>query len=335
MTTRDLRTLLVEAEAETQRVELPREADRRLRQRLFEQRSEGSRRWVWALAVAAALVLAVVARSGKAREQTFDGLRLTASSSDLEAAVGADRVIAVSKGTCTLLDVASGERIDVAAPAKLRRDPQGLRVLAGTAELTVQKRAAGLPSLRVLVSHGAIEILGTRFTVVQEDERGSVTLHEGEIRFHDAGGGTRALAPGERLEWPRPAPAATPALDEAPAVVPIPPVVKSKKSTRPPVAAPIVFRDPEDLLQQVDVLRSRGLFPEAARYLTHGLTTPLRPATRERFSYELGSILTYQLGDRASACRHWQEHERRYPDGRYQTEVLQAAAHARCAGSAR
>ncbi len=98
----------------------------------------------------------------------------------------------------------------------------------------------------MLVSHGAIEILGTPFTVVQEDERGSVTLHEGEILFHDAGGGTR-----------------------------------------------------------------------------------------ERFSYELGSILTYQLGDRASACRHWQEHARRYPDGRYQTEVLQAAAHARWGGSAR
>ncbi len=331
MTTRNLRTLLVEAEGELAQVDVPRDVDRRLRARLFER--QGARPWALGLLAACGVALALVlfAVLLKPGTRTLDGLEVTSASNDFQAALSSDRVIELSRGKCTLVDAQSGEQISVAAPATLRRDPEGLRVLGGTAELLVQKRVPTGPSIRVLVSHGAIEIVGTRFTVVQEPDRGSVTLHEGEIRFQSASGGSRALAIGERLEWPlAPATKVEPGPEPEPAL--LPPVVKSKKPLRVAPPAPIVFRDPEDLLQQVDVLRSRGLFPEAARYLTHGLTTPLRPATRERFSYELGSILTYQLGD-PGTCRHWQDHSRWYPAGRYQTEVLQASAHARCHGA--
>lgn len=330
MRKRNLRELLVDAESEVNRVDMPGDVDRRLRARLFQKAR--TRRWAWTLAATAAAALALLVvwpRENTAPQ--LDGFSVTAPSPDLKVSVMGDQTIDVSVGSCTLVDAAAGEALAVTAPASLRREPDGVRVLAGTVVVSVQKRKAGVPSAKVLVSHGVIEVLGTCFTVVQRSDRGSVTLHEGEIRFQDLSGGSRALAPGERLEWPPP-PATAPAIVEAPAPAPAAPSSKTKRPMKAPAVEPIVFRDPEDLLQQVDVLRSRGLFADAARYLAHGLTTELAPGTRERFSYELGAILTYRLNDPKAACAHWVQHARRYPAGRYQTEVLQASTHLACEG---
>ena len=331
---RNLRELLREANAEVDRVELPREVDRRLRDRLF--RNSTGRSWMFAVGagcVAAALAVLWVAWPERANEpQRIDGYLVSASSADLQANVRQDHTIEISRGSCVLVDSVEGEELAISSPALLRHEPTGVRVVAGTVVVTVQKRRAG-PSARVLVSDGVIEVLGTRFTVIQGAERGSVTLQEGEIRFHDLRGGSRAVAPGERLEWP-PLPSSPPTPETPPtAALTEREPTKVRRPVKASTSEPISFRDPEDLLQQVDVLRSRGLFAEAARYLKHGLTTDLSPATRERFSYELGSILTWRLNEPAAACAHWREHARRYPAGRYQTEVQQASVQSGCEGT--
>lgn len=333
MTTRDLRTLLGEAEREIVQTALPGEVDRRLRARLISRPASKPLRTLLLAgaglcAVGVALALGLTPRATQVpAEVRVDAYVLIAPSADLKFSVGPDRVIEISSGQGSLVSAEDGERLTVIAPAKLRRDATGVRVLSGKVEFAVKKRSSGQPLARVQVSHGTIEVLGTRFTVSQQDAQGSVTLHEGEIRFTDLSGNSRALAPGDELGWP------LAAVAPAPVEVPEPPRVEPAPKSKAAALAPIRFRDPEDLLQQVDVLRSRREFPEAVRYLTHGLTTPLRPATRERFSYELGSILTYQLSDARRACRHWAEHLRRYPDGRYRTEVAQAAEHAGCPGT--
>jgi hypothetical protein len=84
-------------------------------------------------------------------------------------------------------------------------------------------------------------------------------------------------------------------------------------------------------LRQVDTLRSRGEFAEAVRYLTHGLTKELKPGTRERFSFELGIILTDQMHDSPRACAHWKKHAATFGDGRYGVEVQRASTRAGCA----
>lgn len=287
----------------------------------------------------AATLAAVLIWFGLGVETRLDGLLVSARSADLETAVEPDRTIEIRTGSCTLVDDVLGETISVVAPASLRREPQGLRVVQGAVLVSVEKRRPGTPPALILVSHGIIEVLGTRFSVVQGAWRGEVTLHEGEIRFQDLGGGSRPVAAGQRLEWPPPPPSPPAVLSppSAPESVAPPapqlPVAKQKRPAMAPTAEPIVFSDPEDLLQQVDVLRSRGFYSEAARYLAHGLNTELPPATRERFSYEFGSILTYRLDDPKAACAHWAAHARRYPAGRYQTEVAQASAHLSCEGS--
>lgn len=93
--------------------------------------------------------------------------------------------------------------------------------------------------------------------------------------------------------------------------------------------------DPGEVIRQVEELRSRGRFREAVQRLAQGLEEELAPQTRERFSYEIGSILTYQLAQHREACSHWEVHLARYPGGRYSRDVLQAMAEAQCAGSGR
>jgi transmembrane sensor len=85
------------------------------------------------------------------------------------------------------------------------------------------------------------------------------------------------------------------------------------------------------LLDEVAVLRSRGEYAEAVRLLDKGLSGIVLPATRERFSYELGSILTYQLHDADAACRQWAKHEAAFPNGRYARELKSAKEHLKCA----
>ena len=88
--------------------------------------------------------------------------------------------------------------------------------------------------------------------------------------------------------------------------------------------------DAQWLLEEVDVLRSRGEYPEAVRLLDKGLGGLVSAATRERFSFELGSILSYQVGDRTRACAHWEKHRAQFRGGRYAREVDAAREKVKC-----
>jgi hypothetical protein len=64
--------------------------------------------------------------------------------------------------------------------------------------------------------------------------------------------------------------------------------------------------------------------------LERALADPYPTATLERLSYELGDIRTYQLADPQRACRHWQSHRARFPQGRYTDEVAAAVRRLGC-----
>src|SRR5262249_54965060 len=96
------------------------------------------------------------------------GLAIAQPSADFALARdGAGDVMKVARGRCTVLDVRGGSALAVAGPVELRREARGVRVLRGRVDVAVHKRAAGTPPARVLVSHGAIEVMGTEFTVEQ------------------------------------------------------------------------------------------------------------------------------------------------------------------------
>ncbi len=86
--------------------------------------------------------------------------------------------------------------------ASLEERNNGMRVREGKVSFIATPRADG-NALRVLVSHGVLEITGTRFTVEQHGEGGHVKVEEGTVIFHDDGGGDVTLAAGTEVAWPR------------------------------------------------------------------------------------------------------------------------------------
>ncbi len=310
---------------------LPASADRRIRARLRgEAPARRSLRW-GRLALAASLpVLAAVAVSRAApRHESMGGFALTTR---CEAAEEGGAVRIASTG-CGLRDDALGSLATALGPAMVRRTGDGLEVLSGTVELEVDHDHPRAGPYRVRVSQGWIEVLGTHFTVVQGAVGGAVSLQRGSIRFRADDGRVVMLAPGESLGWPLPAPALAPApasLSVTPRLPPSPPVVAPKPRTwqGPPsstAASPPARSEPvastESLLAELAELRARGRYEEAVRLLDAALREERVPASRERLSFELGSILTRQIRDPRRACAHWRQHVAAFPLGRYEREV--------------
>jgi hypothetical protein len=164
-------------------------------------------RWMPALtfAAGAALVLLVV------------GLRFSDRGSTPQAEVLASRVLGmftvqgegcrhrqdagdtVLDGTCRL--VAPSMAIHTWDRARLSADDDAVRLREGTAMFDVTKVEAGGTPTRIAVSHGIIEILGTRFTIEQHATGGHVDLFEGRIRFIGLDGSSTEIAPGQRYTW--------------------------------------------------------------------------------------------------------------------------------------
>ncbi len=326
MSTRDLRVGLGQAERVYDEASLTADADRRIRERL--QPKPAQRRWRFAIpmaALAAAAIVLLLVRSHAHAPATLGGLQIVASTADLHATEGSDESVQVTEGGCTLFDADQGITVVVADHARVRKEKTGIRIVAGVAEIQVRKRPANGPPAQVLVSHGAIQIVGTKFRVEQSSDGGRVVLHEGKIRFVAPDGRTVTLAPGDSLAWPIAEPAPVP-----PAPVAPPPAVLAPHGhgrTPPPSEAPPSELSPDDaeaVLREVAVERSRGEYEQAVGVLERALKQRLRPATRERLSFELGSILTHQLSDTARACVHWAAHVRSFPSGRYDLEIAQA-----------
>jgi transmembrane sensor len=234
-----------------------------------------------------------------------------------------------------LPDLPRGVTVVAAVGSRLHREHDRVRVLSGEVTFSVDKRHSGEAPVRIDVSHGTIEVVGTRFTIRQRELGGDVALHEGVIRFGD-----KTLQAGESLQWPEPAPlpvvkAPTPPPDVAPAPTPSPtppaPQAERRMSARPRHEPAVIHEtDAAWLLEEVALLRSRSEYGEAVRLLQKGIGGLVLPATRERFSYELGSILTYQLNDAGGACAQWARHTAAFPTGRYAREVKSAQQRLQC-----
>ncbi|HEX4621794.1 MAG TPA: FecR domain-containing protein, partial [Myxococcaceae bacterium] len=299
MSGRDLRAGLREAE-ELYAAQAPSsEAERRMRERLF-----GAPRRRFAMRVAMTAVAVVLIAAGAwliLRPTRWGDYEVAHASWSLKGGVDAAGAVEVTQGKCDLIDRVEGEQLHVDRSVRLRKEGGGVRVLLGAVSFEVAKRAKTAAPAQILVSGGEIAVLGTRFAVEQEVAAGKVTLFEGTIRFTATDGRQRTLDGTGELSWPLP-PDAPPVAPPTP-VPPLPP---------PPSRTPISYADADQLLQQVDTLRSRGEYEEAVRYLESGLQAELHASTRERFSYELGAILSVQLHDATRACPHWSRHLRQF-----------------------
>ncbi len=218
----------------------------------------------------------------------------------------------------------------------------GMRVRHGTASFVASPRSDG-NTLRVLVSHGVIEITGTRFTVTQRDGTGHVKVDEGTVVYHDDDGSDVVLAAGAETTWPLPQGGVVVALDAIPLAAPKLPVSpRAATSARPrtsvatsaPVAAtqeesqeedeqdeeeaeepqPTGTMSMEDILKRISKLRAQKRPREAVQLLlSQSQRGDITPAQMARLSWEIGLFLQ-DSDEKAATCNHWKNHARKYPD---------------------
>jgi transmembrane sensor len=328
------------ANRETAHLRMPEAAGRRVWSRLADARTDeqdpGRSRSMRRFAACAAAALAFAAvvllwHSHRAEPRRLAGWLVTESSADAGVTVGEDGLIEIRSGSCTLTDEAWGGSLRPEGNTRLKREGEAIRIVSGRVLVSVSHRAPGARAAEVVVSGGTIQVLGTRFTVTQGNGSGRVTLHEGRIRFlpADRGEAPTNLAPGESLNWPvRSAPRAPAPAGTAPDAANSAPEPVASEQTKmhqraPAPASSASARPIEPLLERVAVLRSRGQYRQAAEELAKAMPPAGTPGA-ESASYELGSILTYQLGDRERGCAHWRRHEHQFPGGTFAAEVQRA-----------
>lgn len=338
----DLLALLRELDAEQQHEGMPLGARNRvaLSIRAHEaKRRSAWRRWVPAasFAAGAALVLTVIGSQwGSARAErevdvatvgimpaidapsTLGAFAVQGSGCDVEPSAS----IAKLPADCRL--VSSKMSVAVWEPSEVEPSARGLAVRSGKVLFDVQKVRDLREPVQVHVSHGTIEVVGTRFAVEQDEDGGHVDLLEGKIRFHEANGRIVEVFPGQRHAWGA---QAEPDFDVAIEIFeddaqPKTPVPRSRKP-RPEserVAA---------LIERVTELRAQKRYGAAISVLRKALRRKWDRRTAQVLSYELGELLR-TAEDIEGACEHFDAHQKRYPNGRYASAVERVQRRLHC-----
>lgn len=182
-------------------------------------------------------------------------------------------------------------------------------------------------------------VRGTTFVVQQTGARGEVELIEGRVEFRWADTSqVDVLGPGNKLAWPRAeereredqervAPR-----DDALAEEPRSKTSKQNRSTRespqPPSAdeglAAEIDTNLRPVLRRLIQLRSQQRYREAVDLLRAQMNKPgLIEPQRERLSYEVGALLTDEIGDSSEACRHWRNHAKSFKKGQRREAVAE------------
>ena len=322
----DIRRMLQQADGALTQRGLPPEVDERLRKRLEleEPQSAPARSYprVWALGGLAVLVAAATwALTLASHAPELNGFSRVELSAGARIALTADAAVELAGGDTARLSSAP-ERFSLtlrSRRARVRKAPTGAAVLQGTVEVQVEKRRGGEPPLQIGVSGGAIEVTGTRFTIIESGTSGSVMLHEGTTTFRAPDGRARALVAGDTLSWPlSPPPSEEPRVREGP--TPPPP---NRRRSRSPEPMPEVFA-------RVLELRSRGQYREAVTHIEAALSSERQPAARQVLLWEAVSILANQLNDAERGCRHAQVYLREFPAGRFVDRTREAQRALRC-----
>jgi hypothetical protein len=220
-------------------------------------------------------------------------------------------------------------RVTVAAGSLLVHTERGVRVERGHAVFKV-KHVPTESAYEVRVSDGTIVVVGTRFTVEQGPQGGSVAVEEGAVEIHWDNGNTSPtrVAAGQEAHWPHSRSGAL-APDTAElshhGLPPDLPAGPSPQSIEPSQLSK--ERDAKVVLRHLFQLLSQHRYDEAEALL--GEASADRNFTvlqRERFGFELGSLLNEE-GKTAAACAHWRDHLAKYPDSPRADFIRQALLH--------
>ncbi|HVJ21168.1 MAG TPA: FecR family protein [Polyangiaceae bacterium] len=209
--------------------------------------------------------------------------------------------------------------------AAVESRPNELAVLRGHVRLKVAPVAPKQPPVRVRVSGGVIEVVGTEFAITEDGTTGTVELFEGKIRFLAPGRAVIELRPGERFSWKASAPA------EAEELPPRAPSTTEQSAPVPPPSRPAAPapeksaaqrpepRNVDHAVERALELRAQGRYDEA-RAEIDAVDGSADQRAAEALSYERASLL-WRGGDAAGACAQWRAHAVRFPQGSYHSFV--------------
>ncbi|MCC6747493.1 MAG: hypothetical protein IT371_07535 [Deltaproteobacteria bacterium] len=105
--------------------------------------------------------------------------------------------------SCTLRTASDRSELLLSADSQLRVGVRGaLTLVDGAVKIERPRRAEASSPLRIQVSHGVLELAGTRAWLRQERHGGEAWLLDGRLRFTAHDGRAAALPPGKALVWP-------------------------------------------------------------------------------------------------------------------------------------
>jgi hypothetical protein len=239
---------------------------------------------------------------------------------DEACAIEGDVELAV-RGDCRLRLAEPSLSIDVWGGARLVSVADGVRVQDGVALFHVDRIAADARRVRVEVSAGAIEVIGTRFVVVQTRSGGHVDLLEGAIAFVDRDGIEHAVVPGQRLGWEQ-----TQVRTIAPITTHVTSPTRSDVRPPKPASAPL---DVDGALERVAAHRRAGRYDDAIAELVRLRRSVEDPSVAEVLSYEEGTLRMH--ADRpAEICAFWRGHLARFGSGDHAASIREHMATAHC-----
>jgi hypothetical protein len=212
------------------------------------------------------------------------------------------------RGDCRLRLVEPSLSIDVWGGAGLVAAADGVRVQRGVALFHVDPVALGRPRVRVEVSAGTIEVIGTRFVVTQLEGGGHVDLLEGSIAFVDREGAEHAVAAGQRLGW-----------DTSRVHTEATPIAAPIRAPRPttPASAPL---DVDAALEKIAALRRAGRYDDAVAQLVRLRRSVDDPSTAQVLSFEEGTLRMH--ADRPDEiCAFWRGHLARFGPGDHAASI--------------
>jgi hypothetical protein len=331
--------LLRRADANINSVPVPAALENRVRESLARAQARGSagrqRRLnlVFAIATTAVALLAALAIEHRTSRS---------------ACMSVNQELMSLEGGCTV-DLPQ-LRIETTGEVHLRQTGNGFEMLDGSALFAVTPVPAGHPPLRIRVSGGTIEVIGTRFRVHERKTGGTIELMEGTIRFIFPDGKVSVLHAGETLRWGVPdgsdsqGPGAARTGESDRAIGGPPAAGSSSESSIDRVGIEVSSADggTNDSDRVTDVTLENiepGRVPPAAdirrRFDALGREESYTEAEQLRLqlepvSFELGEAYEREHAPTGRICAHWRWHLQRFPSGIYNGSIRAKLTHLHC-----
>jgi transmembrane sensor len=120
---------------------------------------------------------------------------------DASTGVGEQKTLRLDDGSVIVLNTDSAIGIDLSGGSRLIALRRGEILVTTGPDVEAAARLGGKRPFWVSTPFGRMQALGTRFTVRLDEERARISVQEGAVALHPAGGGTSVVVPAGQSRW--------------------------------------------------------------------------------------------------------------------------------------